>query len=103
MTMQQITIRLPKEIVREFNRALVNRGQARNVVLTRLVQAYVQQTASPQEIGLMTLATLGIKPQRHRRKPAINAKQIARALKQTFGTDDAVDIVNLNRDHWMAR
>lgn len=103
MTMQQITIRLPKETIRQFDRAVLSQGQARSTVLAQLVQEYVQRAAQSQEIGRMTLAALGIKPQRTRHNRRFNTRKVARALKQTYGTSDAVEIVNLNRERWTTR
>lgn len=103
MTMQQITIRLPQEIIRQFDREVSKRGQARNVVLTQLVQEYVQRATRAQKIGTVTLTMLGLKSARTRRARAFNARQVARALEQTYGTRDSVEIVNLNRNGRTAR
>ena len=102
MTMQQITIRLSKETIRQFDRAVLSQGQARNTVLAQLVQEYVQRAAQARKIGVMTLTALGIKPQRTRRKRVFNARKVARALKRTYGTSDGVEIANLNRNRWTA-
>ena len=83
MTMQQITLRLPKETLRQFDRAVQNQGQARSAVLVRLVEEYVQRAAQSREIGRMTLTALGIKPQRLRQSRRINPRKVARALEQT--------------------
>lgn len=103
MTMQQITIRLPQEILQQFDRVVSRQGQARNAVLAQLVQEYVQRAARARKIGAMTLATLGIKTSRTRRARAFNARQVARALEQTYGTRNGVEIVNLNRNGWTTR
>jgi len=102
MAMQQITFRLPKETLRQFDRAAMKQGQARAALLTQLVREYVQRSTQSQEIGRVTLATLGIKPQRTRKR-AFNARKVSRALKQTHGTRDAVEIVNVSRDRWMTQ
>ena len=103
MAMQQITVRLPKETLRRFERVASNQGQARGELLAQLIKEYIERTASHQEIGRMTLAALGIRSPRTRNKRAFNARKVARALKQTYATRDAVAIVNASRDRWMTR
>jgi metal-responsive CopG/Arc/MetJ family transcriptional regulator len=99
MAMEQITFRLPKQTLAQFDRAAQSQGQARDTLLVQLVQEYVQRSTQRQEIGRATLAALGIKP---RRKRTFNARKAATALKQTYGTSDGVEIVNLNRNRWTA-
>lgn len=103
MTMRQITLRLPQETIRQFDREVSRRGQARSIVLTQLVQEYVQRATRAKKIGTMTLTMLGIKSARRRRARAFDARKVARALERTYGTRDGVEIVNLNRNGRIAR
>jgi len=100
MALQQITLRLPKETLREFDRVAARRRQARETVLVQLVEEFVQRVGQQQEIARLTLAALGIKPPRTRHGRSFNTRKVARALKRTYGTDDAVKIVNMNRNRW---
>jgi metal-responsive CopG/Arc/MetJ family transcriptional regulator len=102
MAMRQITVRLPQETIRQFDRLVSRQGQARDAVLAQLIREHIQRATRARKIGQMTLAILGIKTARTRRARTFDARRVARALEQTYGTRDGVKIVNLHRDGGMA-
>ena len=102
MVMQQVTIQLPQDTLRKFDRLAKDRGQARDTLLVQLVQEYVRGVDRQREIAQGTLAALGVKPRRTRGKRTFNARKVAQAVERTFGTRDAVELINKSRDRGMA-
>lgn len=72
----------------------------RDAVLTRLTKDYIQQRNLENEIAKAMLARLGRKVPTNRSidDTEIVANKVAKAIAETFGTDDPFRIVNMVRN-----
>ncbi len=100
MATKEITMRLPEELLRSLDEVIRGRNLTRDEVLISLIRDYIRRRNLEKEIARATLARLG------REMPAsrsiddieIDAEKVARAIAETFGTDDPVKIVNMVRN-----
>ncbi len=99
MTIREITMRFPAELLRSFDEVIGRQSLTRDEALIGLVEDYVQRRAVEREIAKATLARLGREMPTNRSIDAIeiDANRVAKAIAETFGTDDPVKIVNMVR------
>jgi hypothetical protein len=89
MAIREITTRLPEELLQSLDETIEG-DLTRDEVLIRLVEDYVQRRAVEREIAKATLARLGREMPTNRSIDdiEIDADKVAKAIAETFGTDD---------------
>jgi len=99
MAIREITMRLPEELLQSLDETIEG-DLTRDEVLIRLVEDYVQRRAVEREIAKATLARLGREMPTNRSIDdiEIDADKVAKAIAETFGTDDPLKIVNMVRN-----
>jgi len=100
MTVREITMRLPEKLLQSLDETVEEESFTRDEVLIRLVEGYVQRRGLEREIARATLTRLGRKMPTNRSidNIEIDADKVAKAIAETFGTDDPVKIVNMVRN-----
>ena len=97
MATKEITLRIPEYTLGRLDRIATKRESTRDDVLTELIENYLLQKELEKEIAELTLSYLGKKPRHGRSISQINAEKVARAMVETYGTDDIVEIINASR------
>jgi len=99
VTVREITMRLPEKLLQSLDKVIEEENLTRDEVLTRLIEDYVQRSNLEKEIAKATLARLGREMPTNRSIDDIelDADKVAKAIAETFGTDDPVKIVNMVR------
>ncbi len=97
MATKEITMHLPEELLQSLNEVAKVEGLTRDEVLIRIIEDYIQRRNLEREIAKATLARLGREiPTSHSIDDIeIDAEKVAKAIVETFGTDDPVKIVNM--------
>ena len=100
MAIREITMRLPEELLQSLDEVVERQSLTRDEALIRLVEDYVQRRAVGREIAKATLARLGreVPTNRSIDDIEIDADKVAKAIAETFGTDDPLKIVNMVRN-----
>ena len=100
MTIREITMRLPDELLQSLDETIEEGTFTRDEVLIRLVEDYIQRRSLEREIAKATLARLGreVPTNRSIDDIEIDANKVAKAIAETFGTDDPLRIVNMVRN-----
>jgi len=100
VTVKKITMRLPEKLLQSFDETVEEGSFTRDEVLIRLVEEYVQRRRLEREIARATLARLGREMPTNRSIDdiEIDADKVAKAIADTFGTNDPVKIVNMVRN-----
>jgi metal-responsive CopG/Arc/MetJ family transcriptional regulator len=100
MAIREITMRLPEELLQSFDEVIERQSLTRDEALIRLVEDYVQRRGLAREIAMATLARLGREMPTNRSidNIEIDANKVAKAIAETFGTDDPLEIVNMVRN-----
>ena len=100
MAIREITMRLPEELLQSLDEVLERQSLTRDEALIGLVEDYVQRRGLAREIAMATLARLGreIPTNRSIDNIEIDANKVAKAIAETFGTDDPLEIVNMVRN-----
>ena len=99
MAIREITMRFPEKLLQSLDETVEEESFTRDEVLIKLVEDYVQRRGLEREIARATLARLGRKMPTNRSIDdiEIDADKVAKAIAETFGTDDPVKIVNMVR------
>jgi hypothetical protein len=102
MAIREITMRLPEELLQSFDKVIERQSLTRDEALIRLVEDYVQRRAVEREIAKATLARLGREMPTNRSIDdiEIDADKVAKAIAETFGTDDPLKIVDMVRNRY---
>jgi len=100
VTIREITMRLPDELLQSLDETIEEGTFTRDEVLIRLVEDYIQRRSLEREIAKATLARLGreVPTNRSIDDIEIDANKVAKAIAETFGTDDPLRIVNMVRN-----
>ena len=100
MAIREITMRLPEELLQSLDEVLERQSLTRDEALIGLVEDYVQRRGLAREIAMATLARLEreIPTNRSIDDIEIDANKVAKAIAETFRTDDPLEIVNMVRN-----
>lgn len=99
MATRTITVHLPEEAVKELERVAEQRRLKLDDMLAHLIEESLRRERGEKKIAELTAMYLGAKPRvgRSISEIEVDAEKVAKAMIQTFGTDDIIEIINRSR------
>jgi len=99
MATRAITVHLPEEAVKELEQTAKKRKLKLDDMLAHLIEDSLRRERWEKRIAELTLAYLGEKPcvGHSISEIKVDAEKVARAMIETYGTDDIIEIINMSR------